>query len=336
MMPALEELRRDFIVGAPGEDPAPVKGWRPGALSDLGPSVAVIGAFDGVHLGHRSLIDAAVREAAERGMASVAVTFLPDPDEVVSPHPDPKLCTRDDRLELLARSGVGAVLVIPFTRSISRLTHAEFFKRILLPACDVRSIHVGTDFRLGYRGASTVSVMQAWCAGEGIDLSGHELLNIDGEIVSSTHIRGHLAAGELERATRLLGRLPMLRGTVNTGRGEGTGMGFPTANVAVEPKLQVPAEGVYGGLALVDGTVWPAAINVGKPPTFRDRAASASLEANLIGFSGDIYGSAISLAFLWRIRGLVEFASLDDLIATVLGNIEEVRDALGESGVALA
>ena len=112
-------------------------------------------------------------------------------------------------------------------------------------------------------------------------------------------------------------------------------MGFPTANVTYAAHVQVPAEGVYGGLALVDGTVWPAAINVGKPPTFRDRAASASLEANIIGFAGDIYGAAISLVFLWRIRPLVKFPSVDALIATVLGNIDEVRAELGESGVSL-
>lgn len=332
MMPPIEELRRDFIAV---DRTVPVVDWKPGALTHLGPSIAVIGAFDGVHLGHRSLIAAATEEAGDRGMASVAVTFMPDPDEVVAPRPDPKLCMSDDRLALLASSGVDAVLVIPFTVELSKLDHAEFFQRVLLPACDIRSIHVGADFRLGHHGASTVPVMGEWCASEGISLTGHELMAIDGEVVSSTHIREHLAAGCLERSEQLLGRRYLLRGTVDPGRGEGTGMGFPTANVTYAAHVQVPAEGVYGGLALVDGTVWPAAINVGKPPTFRDRAASASLEANIIGFAGDIYGAAISLVFLWRIRPLVQFPSVDALIATVLGNIDEVRTELGESGVSL-
>lgn len=112
-------------------------------------------------------------------------------------------------------------------------------------------------------------------------------------------------------------------------------MGFPTANIAVDGSLQLPAEGVYEGLALVRGEVWPAAINVGVPPTFKDRALSASLEANLIGFSGDIYDDEISLVFARRLRGLVKFSSVDELIRTVLGNIETVRADFGEKGVPL-
>ena len=136
MMPPIEELRRDFIAI---DRTVPVVDWKPGALTHLGPCVAVIGAFDGVHLGHRSLIAAATEEAGHRGMASVAVTFMPDPDEVVAPRPDPKLCMSDDRLALLASSGVDAVLVIPFTVELSKHGHAEFFQRVLLPACDIRS-----------------------------------------------------------------------------------------------------------------------------------------------------------------------------------------------------
>ena len=112
-------------------------------------------------------------------------------------------------------------------------------------------------------------------------------------------------------------------------------MGFPTANIAVDGSLQLPAEGVYEGLALVRGEVWPAAINVGVPPTFKDRARSASLEANLIGFSGDIYDDEISLVFARRLRGLVKFSSVDELIRTVLGNIETVKADFGGKGVPL-
>lgn len=333
MMPSVEELQRDFVSV---DGTVPVVPWVPGCLSSLGSVVAVIGAFDGVHRGHRALIEAACADARSQGMHAVAVTFNPDPDVVVSPNPARKLTTYEDRVRLLASSGVDAVLEIPFTRELSQLDHAAFFLDVLFRACDVRSIHVGSDFRLGRNGASTVPIMQAWCAERDIALVGHDLLQEEGEVVSATHIRHHLANGELEQANCELGRRYLLRGRVRTGRGEGTGMGFPTANIAFDPSLQAPAEGVYSGLALVDGFVWPAAINVGVPPTFADRVGSASMEANLIGFSGNIYGDAISLVFAERLRGLVKFPSQEELVRTVLDNIDTVKRGFGEAGVKLA
>lgn len=333
MMPPVEELQRDFICMEQG---APVVSWAPDCLSSLGSAVAVIGAFDGVHRGHRALIAAACADARTQGMRTVAVTFNPDPDVVVSPNPALKLTSHEDRVRLLASSGVDAVLEIPFTRELSQLDHAAFFLDVLFRACDVRSIHVGSDFRLGRNGASNVPIMREWCAARGIAFVGHDLLQEEGEVVSATHIRHHLAQGELKQANRELGRRYLLRGQVHTGRGEGTGMGFPTANIAFDASLQTPAEGVYSGLALVDGFVWPAAINVGIPPTFADRAASASMEANLIGFSGNIYGDAISLVFAERLRGLVKFPSQEELVRTVLDNIDTVKRGFGEAGVKLA
>ena len=335
MMPSLGELRRDLIIPEPAAHTAPVVPWAPGALSALGAAVAVIGAFDGVHRGHRALIDAALADARARGMRAVAVTFDPDPDTVVAPRPAAKLTARADRLALLAASGVDAVLVIPFTRALSRLDHAAFFTDVLFACCDVRAVHVGSDFRLGRGGASTVAVMRGWCAERGIELFGHELLRSGDEVVSASNIREHLAAGELDAAARELGRRYLLRGTVVHGRGEGAGMGFPTANIAYDPALQVPAEGVYGGIALVGDAAWPAAVNVGVPPMFADNAASAALEANLIGFSGDIYGGAISIAFARRLRGLVRVSTRDELVRTVLDDIDSVKRELGEDGVVL-
>lgn len=350
-MPSVDELRRDFIE--PTGALAPVV-WLP-ALTDgetfascaassdaaaqlraLGPCVVAIGAFDGVHRGHRALLDAAITEAHTQGMAAVAVTFDPDPDVVVAPRAALKLTRAADRRTLLAASGVDAVAVIPFTPALAALDAPTFFSSVLFAALEVRSIHVGSNFRLGHDGAATVADMQAWCAERQVQVTGHELVLDDGEPISATRIRRQVQQGDLVSVERELGRRYLIRGRVHTGRGEGTGMGFPTANLVVDPTLQVPAEGVYSGLALVEGAVWPAAINVGKPPTFRDRPESASLEANLIGFHGDIYGDAFSLVFAERLRGLVKFDSVDDLIATVLGNIDTVRTTFGEEGVSLA
>ncbi len=365
MMPSLDVLRRDFLVFQTAPAPvavlppvdSPSCDERPRAhaspvrdacdaemiplascawLRECGPVALAIGAFDGFHIGHRELIEKTVQDARDHHLASLAVTFDPDPDVVVAKTPAKKLSCLQDKLSLLAHSGVDGVVVIPFSPELAALDHVAFFESVLFCACDVRSIHVGDDFRLGRGGASTVPIISAWCRARGISVYGHSLVLDEGAAISASRIRAYLAAGDLAHTERELGRRYLLRGRVHAGRGEGTGFGFPTANVAYDAGLLTPGEGVYGGLALVDGTVWPAAINVGTPPTFHDSAESAALEANLIGFSGDIYGHDIALVFIERLRGLIAFSSTDELVSCVLGNIETVRDALGENGVELA
>ena len=295
--------------------------------------VIAIGVFDGMHAGHRELLARTVADAHERGCAAYAVTFDPDPDEVVSPHPARHLLATADRLASIAASGVDAVVVVPFTPQLAALDHARFFSEVLFPRCPACAIHVGSDFRLGAGGASTVPIIRAWCTALGIDVVGHDLLSDDGAPISATRIRAALAAGDLESAERELGRSYMVRGVVRNGRGQGTGMGFPTANIEVDTAMQMPAEGVYAGFALVGDVAYPAAINVGVPPTFRDRAASASLEANLIGYAGDLYGRPIALSFVEFLRPSRVFPSTDELIATVLGNIDYIRKRYGGCGV---
>lgn len=314
MMPAQEELARDFLTAAPTAAvrtaaEAAERGERP-------PAAIAIGVFDGLHVGHRDLIARTVADARARGCISCAVTFDPDPDAVLAREPARHLMTTADRIAALAASGVDEVVVVPFTRELAALDHARFFDEVLLPALDVRAVHVGSDFRLGAGGASTVSVMAAWCAERGIVVTGHDLVLDDG------------AAAEL-------GRRYLVRGQVTAGRGAGTEMGFPTANIACDPACQMPADGVYSALACVGGTVWPAAVNVGLPPTYRDDPASATLEANLIGFTGDLYHQPIALAFDAFLRPSRVFPSTDELIKTVLGNIETIRARFGETGVAI-
>ena len=194
---------------------------------------------------------------------------------------------------------------------------------------------MGSDFRLGRGGASGVAEMQTWGSEHGVDVYGHELLCVDGQTICATRIRQELRQGHVELAAELLGRPYMLRGIVAGGRHQGSDMGFPTANIQVPEGIQVPADGVYEGLVLVDDTVWPAAVNVGLPPTYADDAASAHLEANLIGYAGDLYGASVSLAFTRWLRPSRVFDSLDELIATVEGNIDDIRHHLGEQGVSI-
>lgn len=331
----LDALRRDFLLE---EAPAPiayVDEFRPSPV----PAVIAIGAFDGVHRGHLALLDLCVRDARARGVRSVAVTFDPDPDTVVSAAPAPKLLTRADRLRALAASGVDEVLVVPFTRDLAAMDHEAFFTQVLAPALFVQAVHVGSDFRLGARGASTVEVIRAWGEVRGIEVFGHDLV-LDTEdaacqVVSASHIRTHVAEGKLDAAARMLGRSYMVRGHVVHGRGEGSQMGFPTANIARDELIQMPADGVYAGWALVrseDGApiAYPTAINVGLPPMFAHDPASATLEATLLGFHGDLYGKEVCIQFDRMLRPPVHFASRDALIEAVHANIEEVRAALGD------
>ena len=262
------------------------------------------------------------------------VTFDPDPDVVVGPSPAQKLMTTADRLHALAQTGVDAVVAVPFTPAVAALDHVSFLE-LVSRVVDIRSIRVGSDFRLGRGGASGVAEMQVWGAEHGVDVYGHELLCVDGQTICATRIRQELRQGHVELAAELLGRPYMLRGVVAGGRHQGSDMGFPTANIQVPDGIQVPADGVYEGLVLVDDTVWPAAVNVGLPPTYADDAASAHLEANLIGYAGDLYGASVSLAFTRWLRPSRVFDSLDELIATVEGNIEDIRHNLGEQGVSI-
>ncbi len=333
MMPSIAVLRREFA--AYSEDAAPI--FRLGgtdALCDLGDATVAIGAFDGFHVGHADLVRRAVADARERGIKAVAVTFDPDPDEVVGT-PSLKLMTVAERLSRLAHAGVDAVVVVPFTRELAVMDHEEFFCEVLGSCMRLRSIHVGENFRLGHRGSSDVSVIARWGQEHAVDVFGHALVMDGGEAVSATRIRGELACGQVENAARHLGRRFSITGSVDSGRGEGHGMGIPTANVSLPSGIRLPAEGVYSGLALVAGLVFPAAINVGLPPTFADSARSAHMEANLIGFTGDIYGDAICVSFSRFLRPSRVFSSTEELVTTVRGNIQDVIDEFGCEGVGL-
>lgn len=333
MMLAARELARIFFAGE-SEEARIVTADAFDGCASLGAASIAIGVFDGVHRGHRELIDAVVHDARAHGCRAVVVTFDPDPDVVVSPSPAQKLMTTADRLHALAQTGVDAVVAVPFTPEVAALDHVGFLA-LLSRVVDIRSIRVGSDFRLGRGGASGVAEMLAWGVEHGVDVYGHELLCVDGQTVCATRIRHELGQGHVELAAELLGRPYMLRGVVAGGRHQGSDMGFPTANIQVPDGIQLPADGVYEGLVLVDDTVWPAAVNVGLPPTYADNAASAHLEANLLGYRGDLYGSTVSLAFTRWLRPSRVFDSLDELIATVEGNIDDIRHNLGEQGVSI-
>ena len=331
-MPSLDELHRDFLLPDAAGEVFRVDGAD--EPRDL-PCVIAIGAFDGCHRGHQELLAHAAEDARARGVSSVAVTFDPDPDQVLPGEPAPKLMSFDDRIRALAGT-VDKVAIVPFTLELAALDHEAFFTQVLAPALDIRAVHVGMDFRLGRGGSSTVEVIRAWAHARGIEVHGHELIRDHASPITATRIRKLLERGSIEAVTRELGRRHLVRGVVQRGRGQGTGMGFPTANIGLAQGLQLSADGVYAGLALVDGQVWPAAINAGLPPMFDTERASAHLEANLIGYKGDLYGKDIAVIFERRLRPSRKFASIDALIETVNNDIQTVRELFGDESVQIA
>ena len=308
----------------------------PSPVTGLGGAVMVLGAFDGLHLGDRSLVEAAIGDARRRMLPCVAVTFDPDPSELLFPEKaQPRLLSVADRLRALRSVGVDHAISIPFTPELAALSPEAFVSGPLRDVAEPCSIHVGSNFHFGHRGAGTVETLRQLGSVLGFETMESGLVAVDGERVSSSRIRTLLAtAGSLACANGLLGRWHYVHGVIEHGRGEGTSFGFPTANVRCDERSCMPCEGVYGGYVTIGDTAWPAAINVGAPPSFSG-PDQLFLEANLIGFSGDVYGAEASVSFVEWLRPSRRFSSLEELERVVLGNIDWVRANLGEGGVRL-
>ena len=295
-----------------------------------------LGAFDGVHMGHRRLLDACVNQANDMGALSVACTFNPDPDVVVSAHPASKITTARDRIRLLASSGVDVVVVVEFTPAVATLSHEEFFEGLLGRYFDIAAIHVGENFRMGSRGVCDVSCLAVWGAQRSIEVVGHTLARYKGAPISSSRIRAELEAGNLEDAHAMLGRHFCMSGCVESGRGYGHEVGIPTANVDLDETLVNCSDGVYGCVVLVDGWVYPAATNVGVPPTFAHESHLSKLEPHLLGFDENIYGKYISVAFIERYRDPVVFRNDAHLIEVIGADIARTEQLFGAFGVCLS
>ena len=306
---------------------------------ELGPdreAVLAIGAFDGFHLGHRHLMDAARAEARRRGSLCLAVMFDPDPDELFLGDRAPRrLLTCEDRARIIASTGVDGVVMLRFDERLSSMEPLAFVDNILCGLCRPTCVHVGSNFRFGHRGSGDQGTLRSYGVSRGFEVVVHELLELDGGTVSSTRIRSLLAQSDgLGEANQLLGHLHFLRGVVEHGRGEGTSFGFPTANVRFPALSCMPAQGVYAGFVTIGNSAWPAAINVGAPPTFSS-ADELFCEANLLGFSGNAYGADVSVTFDHWLRASRPFSSLEELERVVLGNIDWVRTHLGEEEIVL-
>jgi riboflavin kinase/FMN adenylyltransferase len=274
-------------------------------------SVAV-GTFDGVHLGHREVI---------RGSDSV-LTFDPHPVSVVAPQHTPKLLTTLERkAELIASLGVEELIVIPFDADFARRSAEDFVNDVLVGALGATRVAIGENFRFGHKAQGDSGLLSADGRFQTVV---HPLLEVGGEIVSSSHIRGLVLAGELSQANRLLGTPFQLGGEVMHGDERGRELGFPTANLIPEDALACPGHGVYACLA--DGR--PAAVSIGVRPTFKTGRGEL-IEAYLLDFDGDLYGSTLRIEFLERLRGERRFASRQELVEQMHRDVERTREIVG-------
>lgn len=301
------------------------------------PAVVAIGAFDGVHLGHQQLIEAAKSDANNRGVACVAVTFNPDPSDVVDgPTPLARLLAHDDRVSALIAAGADAVITMAFTPEVAQLTDREFIDQRLFQRLRPVAIHVGSDFRFGRDGAGSVDSLAAHGSFCNFEVVGHPLTMFAGKPITATRIRSTLREGQLTLAAKLLGRLHIVRGSVEHGRGQGSSFGFPTANLRCDALCCMPCPGVYSAFAVVAGGVaYAAAVNVGTPPTFTSVADPSFLEAHLVAYSGDLYECPLTIVFFSMIRTARRFSSLTELEATVHHDIRSVEHDLGVDPVLL-
>lgn len=291
-----------------------------------GPVHVAIGVFDGVHLGHRALVGATAESARRSGATSAALTFDPLPIEVLAPHAPPsRLSEIDERSALLESAGASYVAVLHFTREIAALDPEGFVAR-LCGAAEVREIRVGEDFQFARDRAGNVRVLRDLGARFGYRVEVAPSVRDGGAVVSSTRIRNALLRGDLGEATRLLGRHYALTGVVEHGDKRGRALGYPTINLDVPRYRLLPRDGIYALWAEVNGERVRAAASLGVNPTFS--GGERRLEAYLLDWDGEVYGDAVRVEFVTRLRDEERFASPKELAAQIAIDVERTRAAL--------
>lgn len=296
-------------------------------------SVVTIGAYDGLHRGHRLVIEGVREKAEDLGCRSAVVTFDRHPASVVRPKSAPKLLTDlAQKLELLETTGVDIVVVIHFDEEQSTERASHFVERVLVDCLAARAVVVGEDFHFGHQREGDVALLTEKGKEAGFAVDPIALVAVDDDTVpvSSTAVRRALDAGEVTEAARMLGRDHEVRGLVAGGDKRGRELGFPTANVAVPGDICLPADGIYAGwYERPDGEVLAAAISLGRRPTFYEEADQSLLEAYLLDFSGDLYGEPAKVRFVERLRGEERFDSVEALVEQMHADVEKARHVLG-------
>ncbi len=298
------------------------------------PSVATVGFFDGVHRGHQAVFDRVRAEARARDMRSVAVTFDRHPREVLTPGREPRLMTTvERRAELIAACGIDVLVVLPFDRDFSMVPADAFVADILVGGVHAVHAAMGANFTFGFKALGTMENLSQLGRPFGLTSEAVPLVEIEGRTVSSTSIREALAAGDLAWPREALGRRFVLDGEVVTGHGRGKGLGYPTANLRTWPRLLLPGQGIYAGVAEHRGLRYRTAFDVGTNPTFG--VEPLHVEAFLLDYEGqDLPGEPLSIEFWARVRDEQKYDDLEALVAAIARDVALARDLVPPEALA--
>ena len=297
------------------------------APSGWGRCVVTIGVFDGVHKGHQHIIGRAVELAKERGVPSVVLTFDPHPMEIIRPGSHPALLTSTRfKAELLEAMGVDVMCVLPFTPEFRRLRPDEFVHEVLVERLHVSAVVIGENFRYGEKGAGDLATLEASGRRFGFTVEGIGLEGSADTTYSSTYVRSLIDAGEVSEAAKVLGRENRVEGVVVRGDQRGREIGYPTANLSLLPWSAVPADGIYAGHLVRGSELLPAAISIGSNPTFQGR--ERRVEAYVLDFDGDLYGDRVGLSFVQRLRPMLRFDTVAELVSQMDDDVRRTRELL--------
>ncbi|MFH1638729.1 MAG: bifunctional riboflavin kinase/FAD synthetase [Chloroflexota bacterium] len=289
-----------------------------------------IGIFDGVHLGHRKLLSELISRAREQGIQSGVVTFTEHPEKVFRPEIKlPYLTDIKERTDLLKDAGVDRIIALPFTRELAEI-RAEHFIRMLIRHLKMCGLVIGADFALGREREGNASALKRLGEEIGFSVVVVAPVTINGEVVSSTAIRDALTQGDMKKVASLTGRLFTLKKTVRSGAGRGRTIGFPTANLEIDPGQALPADGVYATMTEIDGASYKSMTYIGERPTFS--IGQRAVEVYLLDYQGNLYGKELKNSFIERLRHDKKFATPEELKAQIAKDIRQGKAILNSQG----
>lgn len=284
-----------------------------------------LGNFDGVHMGHRRLLEEMVNYSLRAGTIPSVFLFYPHPQKMLDPANAPKmLLDLEKKIDILKSLNIKIAFIIPFTVEIASLTPEEFVEEVIVKKLKAEAVFVGFNFRFGCKASGTPEFLKELGTKYGFKVTVLPPVTIDGELVSSTRIRELLTIGDIQKAKKLLGYWPVIRGKIIKGDQRGRILGFPTANIDIPKDVLIPCSGVYAGKGIVDKEQYPSVVNIGKRPTFYDNSET-TIEAHLIGYKEFAYGKKIEIELYERLREERKFSRVQDLIGQIQ---EDIKNAL--------
>ena len=305
------------------DDPRPVRWHQP---------VLALGNFDGMHRGHLKIIERVRRGADERGSTAVAMTFDPHPSKIVRPDKAPPLLmTHQQKLDALARGGIHGVAIVRFTSELARWDPETFVRSVLVEWLHIAEVWVGANFLFGHDRSGNFSLLRSLGARYGFRAEKIDPVRYKDFVVSSTRVRRLVSEGRVDEAGALLGHHYTVDGSVVQGKKRGRELGFPTANVCAENEL-VPPAGVYATTVTVDGIAYPSITNIGTRPTFESGQENI-VEAHILEFDRDLYGSKLRIGFVQRLRDEKKFDSIDALKTQIEADRARALDLFGRMGL---